>query len=201
MSRILIDPIYNPQFQVDINSNTKLASGITMAKFLGAYGDRTSFNHESFNFVRRQIARNLVLHAMAMKTITENPIHFNDVRLIVSEGVLDTTEPTYRFADDISLQKSKGELIYYQVIGQNGLIDFEKTFEVAEYWKDFVQFEKIILDYDEYNTDESLTASIGLLMPSIPEDFDVQFKKEVETQFNNHIQSKGELIEILPKDS
>lgn len=172
-----------------------------MAKFLGAYGDRTSFNHESFNFVRRQIARNLVLHAMAMKTITENPIHFNDVRLIVSEGVLDTTEPTYRFADDISLQKSKGELIYYQVIGQNGQIDFEKTFEVAEYWKDFVQFEKIILDYDEYNTDESLTASIGLLMPSIPEDFDVQFKKEVETQFNNHIQSKGELIEILPKDS
>tara|TARA_B100001939_G_scaffold115234_2_gene99737 strand:+ start:32852 stop:33457 length:606 start_codon:yes stop_codon:yes gene_type:complete len=201
MSRILIDPIYNPQFQVDINSNTKLASGITMAKFLGAYGDRTSFNHESFNFVRRQIARNLVLHAMAMKTITENPIHFNDVRLIVSEGVLDTTEPTYRFADDISLQKSKGELIYYQVIGQDGLIDFEKTFEVAEYWKDFIQFEKIILDYDEYNTDESLTASIGLLMPSIPEDFDVQFKKEVETQFNNHIQSKGELIEILPKDS
>ena len=201
MSRILIDPIYNPQFQVDINSNTKLASGITMAKFLGAYGDRTSFNHESFNFVRRQIARNLVLHAMAMKTITENPIHFNDVRLIVSEGVLDTTEPTYRFADDISEQKSKGELIYYQVIGQNGQIDFEKTFEVAEYWKDFVQFEKIILDYDEYNTDESLTASIGLLMPSIPEDFDVQFKKEVETQFNNHIQSKGELIEILPKDS
>ena len=201
MSRILIDPIYNPQFQVDINSNTKLASGITMAKFLGAYGDRTSFNHESFNFVRRQIARNLVLHAMAMKTITENPIHFNDVRLIVSEGVLDTTEPTYRFADDISLQKSKGELIYYQVIGQDGLIDFEKTFEVAEYWKDFVQFEKIILDYDEYNTYESLTASIGLLMPSIPEDFDVQFKKEVETQFNNHIQSKGELIEILPKDS
>ena len=201
MSRILIDPIYNPQFQVDINSNTKLASGITMAKFLGAYGDRTSFNHESFNFVRRQIARNLVLHAMAMKTITENPIHFNDVRLIVSEGVLDTTEPTYRFADDVSLQKSKGELIYYQVIGQNGQIDFEKTFEVAEYWKDFVQFEKIILDYDEYNTDESLTASIGLLMPSIPEDFDVQFKKEVETQFNNHIQSKGELIEILPKDS
>ena len=201
MSRILIDPIYNPQFQVDINSNTKLASGITMAKFLGAYGDRTSFNHESFNFVRRQIARNLVLHAMAMKTITENPIHFNDVRLIVSEGVLDTTEPTYRFADDVSLQKSKGELIYCQVIGQDGLIDFEKTFEVAEYWKDFVQFEKIILDYDEYNTDESLTASIGLLMPSIPEDFDVQFKKEVETQFNNHIQSKGELIEILPKDS
>ena len=92
-------------------------------------------------------------------------------------------------------------MIYYQVIGQDGLIDFEKTFEVAEYWKDFVQFEKIILDYDEYNTDESLTASIGLLMPSIPEDFDVQFKKEVETQFNNHIQSKGELIEILPKDS
>ena len=200
MSRILNDPIYNPQFQVDINSNTKLASGITMAKFLGAYGDRTSFNHESFNFVRRQIARNLVLHAMAIKTITENPIHFNDVRLIVSEGVLDTTEPTYRFADDISEQKSKGELIYYQVIGQNGQIDFEKTFEVAEYWKDFVEYKKIILDYDEYNTDGSLTASIGLLMPSIPESFDIAFEKKVETQFNNQLQSRGGLIEILPKD-
>tara|TARA_B100000212_G_scaffold102724_2_gene75785 strand:- start:28135 stop:28743 length:609 start_codon:yes stop_codon:yes gene_type:complete len=200
-NKILIDPQFNPQFQVDINSNTKLASGITMAKFLGSYGDRTSFNHESFAFVRRQIARNLILHAIAIKTIGENPVHFNDVRLIVSEGVLDTTEPTYRFADDISEQKSKGELIYYQVIGQDGQIDFEKTFEVAEYWKDFVEYEKIILDYDEYNKDESLTAQIGLLMPSVPENFEVDFKKEVETQFNNHLQSRGELIEILPKDS
>ncbi|MBM38643.1 MAG: hypothetical protein CMO97_06175 [Woeseia sp.] len=200
INRILIDPQFNPQSQVDINSSTKLASGITMAKFLGSYGDRTSFNHESFAFVRRQIARNLVLHAMAIKTITENPIHFNDVRLIVSEGVLDTTEPTYRPADDISTQKSKGELIYYQVIGQDGRIDFEKTFEVAEYWKDFIEYEKIILDYDEYNKDESLTAQIGLLMPSIPLDFKVEFKKEIETQFNNNLQSFGELVEILPKD-
>ena len=91
-------------------------------------------------------------------------------------------------------------MIYYQVIGQNGQIDFEKTFEVAEYWKDFVEYKKIILDYDEYNTDGSLTASIGLLMPSIPESFDVAFEKKVETQFNNQLQSRGELIEILPKD-
>ena len=40
--RIVPDPKYNPDLQGYITSKTRLERGITMAKFLGAYGDKTS---------------------------------------------------------------------------------------------------------------------------------------------------------------
>ena len=45
MSILVVDPVYNPNLVATITSATKLGPGITIAKFLGAYGDRTSFNH------------------------------------------------------------------------------------------------------------------------------------------------------------
>ena len=45
MSILVVDPVYNPNLVATITSATKLGPGITIAKFLGAYGNRTSFNH------------------------------------------------------------------------------------------------------------------------------------------------------------
>ena len=44
---ILPDPLYNPNFLDgdQISSRTKLAPGVTIAKYLGAYGDKTPFSH------------------------------------------------------------------------------------------------------------------------------------------------------------
>lgn len=192
---ILVDPIYNPENQQTITSATKLGPGITIAKFLGAYGDRTSFNHVEFDFTRRQIARNLYLHAEAMRTINGNTNIFNDVRLVVSEGLY-RRNPVGDALDTIMEEKAFGQLVYYQVIGRNGKIDFEKTFEVAEYWKDYINFDTLYLDYDSYNPDGSLTAQIGLKFPKVPATFDMTFNNNIETWYNNFLQSKGELVEI-----
>jgi hypothetical protein len=56
------------------------------------------------------------------------------------------------------------------------------------------------LDYDTYNVDGSLSAQVGLLMPNVPASYEVrnkEFSKDLFTVFNNHVQSKKELIEIL----
>ena len=53
MSLILVDPVYNPELAPNITSDTKLGPGVTIAKFLGAYGDRTPFNHIRFDEGRR----------------------------------------------------------------------------------------------------------------------------------------------------
>ena len=188
--RIQPDPQYNPDTQLPISSETRLGRGITLAKFLGAYGDKTSFRHIIFEDARRQIARNLTLHARAIDMINGNTDRFNDVRVIVSEGIYNIKP----------IEKAIGNLVYYQVIGTDGEIDFEKTFDVAEYWKDHMFFEEMYLDYDTYNVDGSLSAQVGLLMPNVPASFEVrnkEFKKDLFTVFNNHIQSKKELIEIL----
>ena len=191
---ILVDPVFNPNFAGQISSATKLGPGITIAKFLGAYGDRTPFDFVGDETTRLSIARQLYLQAEMMRVIQGNIDLFNDVRLIVSEGIY-RAGPSETLVDD-TLAKSKGELVFYQVIGKDGTIDFEKTFDIAEYWKDYTNYDELRLDYDTYNPDGTLTASIGVLMPTVDQTFEVNFKNDVRTFFNNSLQSKDELVEI-----
>ena len=195
---VLVDPVYNPNNQGQITSATKLGPGVTIAKFLGAYGDKTPFNHVVTNTARQQIARHLYLQAEAMRVINGNTVNFNDVRMVVSEGLYKLREGDL---NDITMQKkADGRLVYYQVVDQEGNISLEKTFDVAEYLKDYIKFKALYLDYDNYNPDGSLTAQIGIEFPTTPESFDILFDGKVETYFNNHLQSKNELVEIEESD-
>ena len=95
-----------------------------------------------------------------MRMINGNIDLFNKVRLVVSEGIY-KAGPTETLSGD-TLLKSKGELVYYQVIGNDGSVDLETTFDVAEYWKDYADYDELRLDYDSYNPDDSLTVQIGI---------------------------------------
>ena len=198
MSRItfLPDPLYNPENQESITSKTEIASGITIAKFLGAYGDRTSFNHIEFEEQRRDISRNLVAQAESIRRITNNS-NFDDIRLIVSEGLYRPLVNEFPLTD--ALQKKRlGQLIYYQVIDKFGQIDLKRTFDVAEFLKDNAKYNKLILDYDTYDPDGKLTAQIGIEYSQIPITFTIDDASfDIETVFNNQLMSKNELIEIL----
>ena len=195
MSILVVDPVYNPNLVATITSATKLGPGITIAKFLGAYGDRTSFNHIGTKKEREAIARQLYLQAEMMRMINGNIDLFNKVRLIVSEGIY-RAGPDETLSGD-TLLKSKGELVYYQVIGNDGIVDLETTFDIAEYWKDYADYGEIRLDYDSYNPDNTLTAQIGVQMPTVGEDFNVNFTRMIKTFFNGQLQSDGEFIEVL----
>ena len=193
---IVPDSVYNPNFlnPSSISSATKLGPGISIAKFLGAYGDRTSFSHVGTGAQRLQIARNLYMHAELMRAINGNTDFFNDVRLIVSEGIY-RGDPEESVGGD-NLKKADGRIVVYQVIDQEGNINHEKTFDVAEFWKDYAFYERIALDYDTYNPDGTLTSQILLEFPTIPESFDIKFGMQVETYYNGALQSKNELLEI-----
>ena len=86
------------------------------------------------------------------------------------------------------------------MIDREGNIDFEKTFDVAVYWKDYIAFDELYLDYDTYNPDGTLTAQVGLKVPQMSETFEGTFNRKVQTWFNNNLQTNGELVEILPED-
>ena len=82
------------------------------------------------------------------------------------------------------------------MINDKGLVDLPKTFELAEYWKNSLRFEKLILDYDSYNVDKSLSAQVMVVMPNITETYEPEYKNQIETRYNNNIQSKSDLVEI-----
>jgi len=192
----LPDPLYNPENQESITSKTEIAPGITIAKFLGAYGDRTSFNHIEFEEQRRDISRNLVAQAESIRRITNNS-NFDDIRLIVSEGLYRPLVIEFPLTDALK-KKRLGQLIYYQVIDKFGQIDLKRTFDVAEFLKDNAKYNKLILDYDTYDPDGKLTAQIGIEYSQIPITFTIDNASfDIETVFNNQLMSKNELIEIL----
>lgn len=245
MTKILVDPNYNPNLQTPITSSTKLGVGITCAKFLGAKGSRTTFSKlyrdDFFGSVDRvQVARNLVLHAHAMNSILGN-MDYVQHRLIVSEGIyapnprFETTEqevatesqaqaiaqsiqgatygqssgqwivqvPVYSgevpTAGSINDLRRTGRAIVYQLIDRDGNPDPKKSFDLAEFWKDYIDYDKLTLDYDTFDPDESLNVSIILEMPEVPVDFDVSFGYGLETTYNGEVQTINELLEILPK--
>ena len=190
----LVDPHYNPNFQTEISSATLLGPGIPVAKFLGARGSRTQF--ERITQDRAQIARNLYLHAELMRKTKANT-DFQDIRLVVLEGLYVPAEKETVTPKSVNDLKQTGQAVVYQVVGKNGKPDFAKSFDVAVYWKDYCDFEKIILDYDTYDPSGEVSCQIVVVMPQVPTSFSVTFAGEVETRFNTKLQSANELVELL----
>lgn len=195
-----VDQDYNPEFQEKITARTKLAPGITMAKFLAGYGDNANMNHITQDIERLKLAKQYYLHAQVMRTIATNMSEFEDFRLVVAEGY-------YRKAPSETLQEgsindslSKGYAVVYELIDEHGFNATEKTFDLATFWKDTLQFEKMILDYDTYDPNGSLNAQIILIMPKIQDPWYVSYDNNLETRFNNYVQATDELVEILSKE-
>tara|TARA_Y100000114_G_scaffold118165_1_gene112628 strand:+ start:4302 stop:6323 length:2022 start_codon:yes stop_codon:yes gene_type:complete len=195
-----VDPKYNPVFQDIITSRTKLAPGIPMATFLGGIGDSVTLTHILEDEEKLRLAKQYVLHAHAVKLIRNaaSTSRFGDFRLQVVEGLY-RPEPGENLdvSDGINYLMSRGQAVVYELIGNDGEISNERTFELAMFWKNNLQFEKLIVDYDTYNPDGSINSQIILIMPEITPPWSLTYKNEVETRYNNNVQTTNELIEIL----
>ena len=195
-----VDPKYNPVFQDAITSRTKLAPGIPMAKFLGGSGDPVTLTHILEESEKLRLAKQYVLHAHAIKLISSSTgtSRFSDYRLQVVEGLYrPEAGENLDISDGVNYLMSRGLAVVYELIGENGEIDVERTFELATYWKNNLQFDKLILDYDTYNPDNSINAQIILIMPEILPPWSLKYKNEVETRYNNNVQTTNELVEVL----
>ena len=196
---VLPDQKFNPNFQDIILSSTKLAPGVSLAKFLGTKGNPCSLTtvpkYQNDQTERKQLARNLYLHAELFRSVNGNTDMFKDVRLIVTEGVY-RGGPIETVAGD-NLTKQEGRLVVYKVVGEDGKIDYERTFDLAVFWKDYMNYDKLSLEYDIWNPNGVLNAQIAVETPKVPESFDVSFGGKVQTNFNGSLLSADELTEVL----
>lgn len=194
---INIAPEFNPAKQGIITSKTELENGVTMAKFLGGFGNPINFDHVTTNAKRLAIATNLTLHAQLLRSLAVNEDDFDDYRLIVAEGVYKAYTDEVITPGSINDLKSKGQAVVYQLRNREGTIAYEKTWELADWWKDSVKFQKLILDYDTYDPQGVLSAQIIVVMPEVISGGIGTFSNTVETRFNNFVQSTNELVECL----
>jgi len=129
--------------------------------------------------------------------VSENRGDFDDYRLTVVEGLYKPEPGEILAVDSINYFMSTGQAVVYELIDMRGDIAVEKTFDLAIYLKENINYEKMILDYDIYNPDESLNAQIVIIMPEVISPWIVNYQNKIETRFNNYVQSTNELVEIL----
>ena len=192
---IVPDAQYDPTFQPVITGRTRLAQSITMSKFLGTYNDPQSISHLT-NKDKLLLAKQYYLHAQVLQLINSSPgirgaKGFENFRLVVSEGY---------YRDGINYLMTNGRAVVYELIGSDGKIAFDKTFDLAVYLKNNINYDKLILNYDSYNPDGTLHVDIILIMPEIISPWRVTYNKIIETRFNNSVQTTGELLEIGEED-
>lgn len=202
---IVPDAQYDPTFQSSITGRTRLAQSITLSKFLGSYSDPNTLNHLT-NADKLLLAKQYYLHAQVLQSINSSPglrgvKGFEKFRMIVSEGYYrEGPDEDLDVTDGINYLKTNGRAVVYELIGQDGKIAFDKTFDLAVYLKNNINYDKLILSYDSYNPDGSLHVDIVLIMPEIISPWNVTYNKIIETRFNNSVQTTGELLEIGEED-
>jgi len=198
---IIPDAQYDPTFQPVINGRTRLAHSITLSKFLGTYGDPISISHLDSDD-KLLLAKQYYLHAQVLQSINSSPglrgiKIFEKFRMIVSEGFYrEGPNEDLDVTDGINYLKTNGRAVVYELIGEDGKIAYDKTFDLAVYLKNNIDFDKLILNYDSYNPDGSLHVDIVLIMPEIISPWSVSYNNIIETRYNNSVQSTGELLEF-----
>ena len=190
---------YNPNHIKTIKMGTLLSPGVPIAKF---FPNSETMNHMS-QIERHRVARNLVGSVKLLKLV-KAPKFMDGFNVKIVEGV-QKLGPTDKSAPEDSITKlsSTGRVVAFEVRnGRTGELTPDVTFDLASYLKDNAEFDKLILSYDTYEIDELsngekiLYCSIIVTMPEIPQNYKITFKQELETIFNDELQSAKDLIEI-----
>ena len=192
MTSFLVDPKYNPTGRV-ITPETRLGPGITMATFLGSYGNRGSINVFPDATAAQLAARHLYLHAELLRSFKVLP-GFRDGRLEVVESV----GPGVPAPGSNTEKKQQGRLVIYELINNTGKPDGPKTFDLALFLKDHMVFDQICLSYDRFCPDGSLRPQLAITVPEVSETYSYGTPAYgLCTYYNGKISSAKELVEIL----
>ena len=203
------DPIYNPlklgkDAATSITAKTKLASNISVSKFLGT-DDPVNIKYIRSESVKREILKHLYPQVVILKQIQTNQNEFEGVNLEVVEGLYRPGSGEKITEGSINDLKSKGRAVVYKAVPvgfENDDVSNSSVFDIAVWLKDHAYFDELILSYDTIkcvNDIPVVSARIIITMPELDDTFKGNFRREVRTEFNGNKLSQGELVEVLNK--
>lgn len=148
---------------------------------------------------KRTLARNLQIHAWYLSVVNNGSIFDHNLfEFRVQRGVYTpgpTESPSSGSTNQLSLT---GRAVVYEFVNKStGVIDVRKTYELAMYLKDFLPFDKLILDFDTFDPSGKMAAAIIIHTPEIPETYiGIRYNNTIETRFNNKVVATGSLIDV-----
>ena len=191
---------HNPNDLELITPATKITNGVTLSQFIYGKGDAGKLDVSLTLNEKKQIVRNLYPHAEFLNTVRNNTDEFKAYNIEVVEGLYTKQDVEIITKDGILDLRAQGRAVVYELTGIEGIVDRDKTFELASWIARNIRYDKIILDYDTYDPDGELNVQIVLIMPKMPKDYNVTFKMESETLYNNKLQEK-DFLHIAPEKS
>jgi hypothetical protein len=205
-------PEYNVNGLTSIDRSTKLSEGITLAKFLGGKSP-ADIKHLTLD-QRKQLCRNYYPHTRIMELFMsrpgQGPSMFADYRLEIVEGFYKPDRygiPTGAGIGPESItpgslldKRQQGLVVVYELIGPDGKIDVDNTFEAATYIKDKAghYFNMLTLDYDEFDPFGTMNAQIVIEVGAVGVDYTLSAQGKVQTFYNGKVQAKNSLVEVMP---
>ena len=158
-----------------------------------------NINNLTDKAARQQLARNLQLHAYYLSLINSGVIFDQNLYTFkVERGYYNpgpTEKPTAGGLNDLA---TKGRCVVYQLVSKStGQVEAAKTYDLALYLKDYILFDKLILDYDTYDPSGVMTAHIIIVTPNMPETYqNPSFAYAIETRNNGKVIS-SDLVDCL----
>lgn len=194
---------YNPENVYAVSAmmppSTLLAPGIPLSKFLST--GETSVNMDAVTTdkeARVRLARYYYLHAQIIKTIQNDDGPFRDYRLEVAEGLYKKEPGETIEKDSIADLRRQGRAVVYNLVNDRGEPAVDKMYDLADFWKDTIAYEKLILDYDTIDCKVPLSARIIVIMPELEDrSWTANYKRILETHFNGSKLAEAELVEAL----
>ena len=124
-----VAPTFNPVNQVaaglPITMRTKLAPGITMAKFVAPHGDPVTLTHILKEEERLRLAKQYMLHTGVLQLInsSDSPVQFKNFRLVPVEGLYrPESGENLDVSDGINFLMSRGRTVVYELIDNKGCL-------------------------------------------------------------------------------
>lgn len=190
-AKISVDPQYDPSKLQIVTTATKLTKSISLAEFAYGTGDPQGLDKSMRLEQKVAIARNLIPHAQFVERIRNDKGEFKGYNLHIVEGLYIEEPQETITADGVLDLRTKGRAVVYELIGMNGVIDKDKTFELASWMAKNVRYDKLILDYDMYDPFGDMNVQIVMITPDIPASYEVKFKMETETLYNGKKQDSA----------
>ena len=149
-----------------------------------------NINNLTDQTARRQLARNLQLHAYYLSLINSGVIFDQNLyTLKVERGYYNPGPSEKPSANSLNDLATKGRCVVYQLVNKaSGQVEVSKTYDLALYLKDYIFFDKLILDYDTYDPSGVMTAHIIIVTPNMPETYlNQSYINAIETRNNGKV--------------
>lgn len=191
-NKIIPEYQYNPVVMSEIRNGTKLGEGLPLSLFTGKYlKSKTSLKD------RKGVAKHFYLQTLLMNGVRNNSGRFSKAGLNVVEGLF-APETGYTITSGNILElQTEGRAVVYNVTNLSGANDPAAAFNIAQYWKDAMLFDELILSYDTVDPSLDYTAHIIVIMPSVDDKYNGNFRRIVKTQYNYNTALENGLAELV----